>query len=46
MEEGLKLALLWTLEVTVMESDYCVALGFVKIGNTNNSVYDFKILYI
>uniref|UniRef100_A0ACD5TA56 Uncharacterized protein n=1 Tax=Avena sativa TaxID=4498 RepID=A0ACD5TA56_AVESA len=46
MEEGLKLAMHWTPEMIVMESDCSEVLSLVKSGNTNSSVYAFKILSI
>lgn len=43
MEEGLKLALLWTREAIVLESDCSVALDLIRVGSANNSVYAFKV---
>jgi ribonuclease HI len=43
MEEGLKLALLWTCEAIVLESDCSVALDLIRVGSANNSVYAFKV---
>jgi hypothetical protein len=46
MEEGLKLAMFWTREAIILESDYSLALDLIRVGSANNSVYAFKVLSI
>jgi hypothetical protein len=43
MEEGLKLAMHLTRGAIVMESDCSKALHLVKVDDTNNLVYAFKV---
>jgi ribonuclease HI len=44
LEEGMKLALLWTTRTVVVETDCATAVQLIKGSTPNSSVYAFQVL--